>query len=142
VSQTTSRCENTVNTNIKRLTPPHSAKTTLEKGLAAFKQIFSARKPRSLLSPAHRKAPRSRGGTGHLSRQTRSKRYAVLETVQPWIRGNETGWKGRCFPKKTRSLNNNSHLKPALQKACDYLDKVSRATTYFLLESVSFRNGS
>lgn len=59
MSQMTSRCENTVNTNIKRLTPPDFAKTTLEKGLAAFKQIFSARKPRSLLAPVHSKPPRS-----------------------------------------------------------------------------------
>lgn len=50
MSQMTSRCENTVNTNIKRLNHSHFAKTTLEKGLAAFEQTFSARKPRSLLS--------------------------------------------------------------------------------------------
>lgn len=57
VSQMTSRCENTVNTNIKRLTALCFAKTTLEKGLAAFKQIFWARKPRSLLAPVHSKSP-------------------------------------------------------------------------------------
>lgn len=50
MSQMTSRCENTVNTNIKRLTPPHFAKTTLEKGLSAFKQILLVRKPRTPLS--------------------------------------------------------------------------------------------
>lgn len=55
MSQMTSRCENTVNTNIKRLNHSHFAKTTLENGLAAFEQTFSARKPRSLLSPAHSK---------------------------------------------------------------------------------------
>lgn len=50
MSQMTSRCENTVNTNIKRLTPPHFAKTTLEKGLAAFKQMLLVGKPRTPLS--------------------------------------------------------------------------------------------
>lgn len=78
MSQMTSRCENTVNTNIKRLTPPHFAKTTLEKGLAAFKQILSARKPRSLPSPVHTKPPRIRVGISHLSRQIRSKYYTIL----------------------------------------------------------------
>lgn len=96
MSQMTSRCENTVNTNIKRLNHSHFAKTTLENGLAAFEQTFSARKPRSLLSPAHSKARGSERQSAACQSKTQQTLRHPLDSPAPG-QGHGSGMEGEAF---------------------------------------------